>query len=155
MKSKRRMRSNRKTRRIRTLSSQSRTTVDIVDMLMKLKHSIKLYHWTSDEYRVHITTDGYLKQLDPLIDQYVEVMLGLEKKHERKNKEIERNLKQKLCEMKIKPLDSIGELNELLNSSINMLKQHEHIMNVPELLAIRDEIVAETQKFKYLLGFKE
>lgn len=155
MKSKRRMRSNRKTRRIRTLSSQSRTTVDIVDMLMKLKHSIKLYHWTTDEYRVHITTDGYLKQLDPLIDQYVEVMLGLEKKHERKNKEIERNLKQKLCEMKIKPLDSIGELNELLNSSINMLKQHEHIMNVPELLAIRDEIVAETQKFKYLLGFKE
>jgi hypothetical protein len=155
MKTKRRVRSNRKTRRIRTLSSQSRTTVDIVDMLMKLKHSIKLYHWTSDEYRVHITTDGYLKQLDPLIDQYVEVMLGLEKKHERKNKEIERNLKQKLCEMKIKPLDSIGELNELLNSSINMLKQHEHIMNVPELLAIRDEIVAETQKFKYLLGFKE
>lgn len=158
MVSRKSVRSEKKTRKTRRVSQTTRNivdTVDIVDMLIKLKHSIKLYHWTTDEYRIHITTDGYLKQLDPFIDQYVEVMLGLAKKHERKNKEIERKLKEKLCEMKTKPLNSIEELNHLLNSAITLLKQHEHINNDPELLAIRDEIVGETQKFKYLIAFKE
>lgn len=139
----------------RKSSSHHETTINIIDMLMKLKHTIKLYHWTTDEYRIHITTDGYLKQLDPLIDQYVEVMLGLEKKYEKKNKEVERKLKQVLCDIQITPLDTVEDLNHLLNSVTQKLKQHDKISNDPELLAIRDEILSETQKFKYLIAFKE
>jgi DNA-binding ferritin-like protein len=129
--------------------------VDIVNMLMELKHSVKIYHWTTEEYRIHITTDGYLKQLDPLIDQYTEVMLGLTKKTSHKNKDVVNKLKNTLSTIKVVPLDDIGDLNNILNKVVNILKIHERISNDPELLAIRDEIVSETQKFKYLIAFKE
>lgn len=129
--------------------------VDIVGLLMELKRSVKIYHWTTDEHRIHLATDGFLKQLDPLIDQYTEVMLGLSKINNHKNKEVVNKLKKTLSSVNIVPLDDISDLNNLLNKVVKVLKEHESLSKEPELLAIRDEIVAETQKFKYLIAFKE
>jgi hypothetical protein len=143
-----------KTRKTRKGNAQH-TPVDIVNLLMELKHSVKVYHWTTDEYRIHIATDGFLKQLDPLLDQYTEVMLGLVKKNMNKNTEVVRQLKNKLSTIQTHPINDIEELNILLNKVVEVLKTHERISNAPELLAIRDELVGETQKFKYLIAFKE
>jgi DNA-binding ferritin-like protein len=129
--------------------------VDIVALLMELKRSVKIYHWTTDEHRIHLSTDGFLKQLDPLIDQYTEVMLGLSKLNNHKNKEVVNKLKNTLSSVHIVPLDDIADLNNLLNKVVKVLKEHESLSKEPELLAIRDDIVSETQKFKYLIAFKE
>jgi DNA-binding ferritin-like protein len=133
---------------------KTHSLVDIVALLMELKRSVKIYHWTTEEYRIHLVTDGFLKQLDPLLDQYTEVMLGLTNINNHKNKEVVNKLKKTLSSVNIVPLDDISDLNNLLNKVINVLKDHETISKDPELLAIRDEIVAETQKFKYLISFK-
>lgn len=143
-----------KTRKTRKGIAQH-TPVDIVNLLIELKHSVKVYHWTTDEYRIHLATDGFLKQLDPLLDQYAEVMLGLVKKNMNKNTEVVRQLKNKLATIQTHSLNNIEDLNRRLNNIIDFLKNHERISNEPELLAIRDEIVSETQKFKYLIAFKE
>jgi len=134
---------------------KTHSLVDIVALLMELKRSVKIYHWTTEEYRIHLVTDGFLKQLDPLLDQYTEVMLGLTNINNHKNKEVVNKLKKTLSSVHIVPLDDISDLNNLLNKVVTVLKEHESLSKEPELLAIRDEIVSETQKLKYLIAFKE
>lgn len=120
--------------------------LDIISNLNNLLLKVKIYHWTSDYFSIHKVTDKFLKTLSSLLDKFVEVYLGSTLEN---NNIVERNLKNKLKNIRIKPISKKNELIKDLNKNIKYLKLHDSSI---ELNAIRDEIVSELQKFKYLLN---
>jgi Family of unknown function (DUF5856) len=47
-----------------------------IHFFLHLREQIKVYHWQTRVYARHIATDKVLKELDMLIDSYVEVYIG-------------------------------------------------------------------------------
>ena len=122
--------------------------IDSISNLNNLLQTIKLYNWTTDYFNIHKITDTFIGDISSMLDNYVEVYLGsvLDKQNL-----VERKLKNKLSKVNIKPISKKSELLKKLNLNINTLKLTNHSV---ELNAIRDEIISELQKFKYLLNLK-
>jgi hypothetical protein len=115
--------------------------------MMRLRHSIKLYHWTTTSFPLHKTTDEFLSLLDTLSDKYVEVYLGLYKKSG------DKLIKRELKTITVQPFETPKHLYNTVHSFGEKLRKHESICNEPALLAIRDELISELEKFKYLQEF--
>jgi hypothetical protein len=47
-----------------------------IHFFFTLRDQIKLYHWQTSSYARHKATDDLIKELDGLIDQYVEIYMG-------------------------------------------------------------------------------
>ena len=126
----------------------------IVPTFLHMLNTIKLYHWKTTSYATHKATDDLYAKMNELIDHFVEVMLGKEELGGR-----------------AKILQGKGGnyvLNLSLYSSNNEFKKEverykrflidlskdakfNSAMNV-DLLAIRDELLAELNQFLYLLS---
>lgn len=117
---------------------------DIVTAMLTIRNQIKLYHWQTKSFADHKATDDLTGALDTAIDTFVEVYMG------------------KYGRPKVtKPI-------KLHNFSANMArefvsKQTVYLMNVlprrlkkndSDLLNIRDEILAELNKTRYLFTLK-
>lgn len=122
--------------------------IDSISNLNNLLQTLRLYHWTTDYFNIHKITDTFIGELSSMLDNYVEVYLGsvLDKQNF-----VERKLKNKLSKVNIRPISKKSDLLKKLNLNINSLKLTNHSV---ELNAIRDEIISELQKFKYLLNLK-
>ena len=123
----------------------------IVPTFLQMLNTIKLYHWKTTSYSTHKATDDLYSSLNEKIDQFVEVMLG-------KN---ELGGRSKLLHVPIIKLtmasnnDAFKKQIEgykmfLLNLSTS-LSESAHV----DLLAIRDEILADMNQFLYLLSLKD
>ena len=110
---------------------------------------IKIFHWQTKNYAQHVASDQLYNGLLPLIDQWVEVYQG---KHDRlmfdDNKKFNvplRNLDDK---------DFVLHLNQfkifLMNDIPEFLSKEKEMKNT-DLLNIRDEMLALTNKTLYLL----
>jgi hypothetical protein len=51
-------------------------SAEIVNLMMKLRDQVKLYHWQTMNYPRHIATNDLVAKLDTNIDQFVEVYIG-------------------------------------------------------------------------------
>ena len=122
--------------------------IDSISNLNNLLQTLRLYHWTTDYFNIHKITDTFIGGLSSMLDNYVEVYLGSELD---KQKLVERKLKNKLSKVNIKPISKKSDLLKKINLNINTLKLTNHSV---ELNAIRDELISELQKFKYLLNLK-
>jgi DNA-binding ferritin-like protein len=47
-----------------------------IHFFFTLREQIKYYHWQTSSYARHKATDDLIKELDELIDQYVEIYMG-------------------------------------------------------------------------------
>lgn len=47
-----------------------------IHFFFTLRDQIKLYHWQTESYARHKATDDIIKELDGLIDMYVEIYMG-------------------------------------------------------------------------------
>ena len=125
---------------------QKQITVVFLEMLMM----VKLFHWKTHSYATHKATDGLYDDLNEHIDKFIEVLLG--KTGSRidlmNNKTIslidlnsQESLKSKIMSLKsyLVGLDNNKALSTMSNS---------------DLFNIRDEILADLNKFLYLLTFK-
>ena len=113
---------------------------DIVTVLLTIRNQVKLYHWQTKSYADHKATDDLTAALDLAIDTFVEVYMG---KYGRPR---------------------VTKAMKLHNFSANMArefvtKQTVYLLNVlprklkktdTDLLNIRDEILAELNKIRYL-----
>lgn len=113
---------------------------DIVSAMLTIRNQIKLYHWQTKKFADHKATDDLTAALDTAIDSFVEVYMG---KYGR---------------------PKVTKAIKLHNFSANMArefvsKQTVYLMNVlprrlkkndTDLLNIRDEILAELNKTRYL-----
>ena len=113
---------------------------DIVSAMLTIRNQIKLYHWQTKSFADHKATDDLTAALDTSIDSFVEVFMG---KYGR---------------------PKVTKAIKLHNFSANMArefvsKQTVYLMNVlprklkkgdTDLMNIRDEILAELNKVRYL-----
>ena len=115
----------------------------IVHFLCML-NTVKLYHWKTHSYPQHKATDKLYEKLNGHIDDFIEVYLG-------KNPRID------LTKMKSIPLNDFNSFTEF-KKIIEYYKRFLisiHLGNDDvDLLAIRDEILADLNQFSYLLTLK-
>jgi len=124
----------------------------IAPTFLTMLNTVKLYHWKTTSYSTHKATDDLYAKMGDLTDHFMEVMLGKE----------EMGGRNKLLN------EPAYNLNlSLYSSNTEFKKQIEHyktflihlskdakfnsVMNV-DLMAIRDELLAELNKFLYLLS---
>ena len=115
--------------------------------------TVKLYHWNTISYSVHKATDDLYGELNTLIDQFVEVLLGKgENVSEKKKHEI---LDTKTLQLKTFK-DNNGfkqELDSYKKFMVNLGKVFNQREN-SDILSIRDDILATLNKMSYLLTLK-
>jgi len=125
----------------------------IVTQMLQMLITTKLYHWNTLSFSVHKATDDLYGELNTLIDQFVEVLLG---KH---NNVSERN-KHEILSVKTLHMNNYKD-NGMFKKEIESYKKYliglnKHFNNGEnsDLLNIRDEILATLNKISYLLTLK-
>lgn len=112
-----------------------------------IQSQFKVLHWQTQSYSKHIAYGGIYDSFSTLSDQFMEVYMG---KYGRVALEGENDSIQ---------LSNIGEMNieEFINTVVDFLCALTNQLNDSrdsELLNIRDEMLAEVNKLKYLLTLK-
>ena len=121
----------------------------IVPTFLHMLNTVKLYHWKTTSYSTHKATDELYGSLNTNIDKFVEVMLGKR----------EMGGRTKLLNVPMLKLsvysdnDAFTKQIEMYKSFLMDLSEFDPVMNA-DLLAIRDEILADFNQFLYLLSFK-
>jgi DNA-binding ferritin-like protein len=123
----------------------------IVPTFLHMLNTVKLYHWKTTSFATHKATDELYGSLNEKIDHFVEVMLG--------KKEL--GGRAKLLHVPMMKLDVYSnndaftkQIERYKDFLLNMSKEtngFNTLLNT-DLLAIRDEILADFNKFLYLLS---
>lgn len=140
---------NNKGTRKNNKSNKSIPQQKIVLTFLQMLNTVKLFHWQTHSYSQHIATDTLYTDLNSLIDQFVEIMLG--KEGNRVN----------LTKQKSIPLAGFDYTN--INGFKKDIENYKKFLinmnfinttNNSDLLNIRDEILGLLNKFTYLLTFE-
>ena len=121
-------------------------TNEVILNLLAAQNQMKIFHWQTDSYAQHKAFDKTYNNLSDLIDNFVEVCMG---KHGRPDLGGEFSI----------PLFDFNSVSvdEYVTSVIEFLLSLNKVYQ-PELdsdlLNIRDEILAEFDRLKYLLTLK-
>ena len=118
----------------------------IVPTFLHMLNTVKLYHWKTTSFSTHKATDELYGSLNEQLDKFVEVMLGKREMGGRK-----------LLHVSMVKL-GVYSNNEAFKKQIENYKQFLLDLDAgfgPDLLAIRDEILAEFNKFLYLLSLQD
>ena len=119
-------------------------TVKFFEMLLL----IKLFHWKTYSYATHKATDDLYSKFNENMDHFIEVLLG------------KTGLRIDLINKKTIALYDLNNKTQLINK-INSFKNYlvglnnnkaMKLMSNADLLTIRDEILADTNQFLYLLS---
>ncbi len=128
-------------------SFQKQITIKFLEMLMMLK----LFHWKTHSYATHNATDKLYSSLNEHVDTFIEVLLG---------KSGSRIDLTNTHTISLYDLDSQEKLKEKINYFKNYLVNLDNNkilttkMSNSDLFGIRDDILADLNKFLYLLTFK-
>jgi DNA-binding ferritin-like protein len=142
-----------KTNKTRKNKGSNNTKKRMVTYLLQMLMTVKLYHWNTLSFSVHKATDGLYGDLNTLIDQFVEVLLGKNSNVSEKNKGEILNINT----LHLKTYKDNGKFKKEIESYKNyligmntMIKQEGN----SDLFNIRDEILAVLNKISYLLTLK-
>lgn len=117
----------------------------IIPTFMEFANQIKLYHWKTKLYSRHKATDKFLQLFNTKFDQLVETMMG------NKDKRVCDSFDLGLENQDDKTIiDYIKSFRRFLQTDFNTLVDKKD----SELLNIRDEILADTNRMLYLFSFK-
>lgn len=116
----------------------------IVTNLLTLHNQLKIHHWQTKSYAQHQAFGSTYDAFTPLIDEFVEVFMG----------KYGRIKSQDGFSIKLLNLDSLSE-NELIEKYIkyfttDLTDQLDKDKDT-DLLNLRDEMLSELNKLKYLL----
>lgn len=141
------------TNKTRKHTSSNSSNKQIINKMLQMLITTKLYHWNTLSFSTHKATDELYGSLNTLIDQFVEVLLG---KHNNVN---ERN-KHEILSVKTLHMNNYKD-NGMFKKEIETYKKYlislnKHFNNGEnsDLLNIRDEILATLNKISYLLTLK-
>ena len=125
---------------------QKEVTVVFFEMLLL----VKLFHWKTYSYATHKATDELYDSLNENIDKFIEVLLG--KSGSRIDLMSKKTIKLEDLNSPEKLKHKVDEFKSYLLGLSNN-KALKSMSNV-DLFTIRDEILADMNKFLYLLTFK-
>ena len=129
----------------------------IVPTFLHMLNTIKLYHWKTTSYATHKATDDLYAKMNELIDHFVEVMLGKEELGGRAKILKGKGGKGGNYVLNLSLYSSNNEFKKEVERYKRFLidlskdAKFNSAMNV-DLLAIRDELLAELNQFLYLLS---
>lgn len=115
--------------------------------MVKFQQQMRILHWQTTSYARHNAYGQIYDSLDDLIDKYVEICMG-------KYGRIE--LKENNSKMELKNMKDLS-INNYLSEFVNFLIELNNLFNPKEdsdVLNLRDEILSEVNKLKYLLTLK-
>jgi DNA-binding ferritin-like protein len=119
----------------------------IVRTFMEILTAIRIHHWSTTSYAQHKTTDDLYSKLEENIDRFIETLIGKNKKYPKIMSE----------HMQMFTFDTIGdiqaslfEFSEYLTSLCDVFDSKKD----SDLLAIRDEMLADVNRHLYLLTMK-
>lgn len=114
---------------------------------------IKMLHWQTESYAQHKTTDALLLAIDPLFDQFMETLQGElnTKLNISSSINIVINNMNNLSSTEI--LSYLTKFEIFLTKNLDIMISSPEIKNKTSLFNIRDEILGEVQKTKYLMTF--
>ena len=118
----------------------------IVRYMLQILMTVKLYHWNTLSYATHKATDDLYGELNTLIDQFVETLLGKTKRERIEPKTLLLKTFKDNSEFE-RELESYKKYMVDLGNKFNQ-KENSDILN------IRDEILATLNKISYLLTLK-
>lgn len=126
---------------------------NIIRIFIEMLNLVKLFHWKTDSFSQHKATDELYESLNTNIDRFVEVLLGkgTDKGTNLSNSRIHMvNQRIQLIDQNLKTFkDKIYEYRAFLVDLTNILPKQD-----TDLISIRDDILADINKFLYLLTFK-
>jgi DNA-binding ferritin-like protein len=115
----------------------------IIKLLLQFRTDIKMYHWQTDIFAYHKISDELLSSIDNLTDKLIEASLGILNTRPKVNNET----------LILRDVNTELFLNENDRVSIS-LRNISKIIKYTEIANIRDEILSEIDKTKYLMTFK-
>ena len=125
---------------------QKQITVVFLEMLMM----VKLFHWKTHSYATHKATDQLYDSLNDNMDKFIEVLLG------KTGSRIDLMGKKSITLIDLNSQESLKSKIMSLKSYLVGLDNNKALstMSNSDLFNIRDEILADLNKFLYLLTFK-
>ena len=116
---------------------------EIASKLVQIETQLRFYHWQTTSYARHQAYGGTYDAMADLIDSFVEVLMG------------------KYGRVPAIPFEiansNAKDINSFIEETIQFLISLSSMLNVKtdtDLLNIRDEMLAEFNKLKYLITLK-
>jgi DNA-binding ferritin-like protein len=109
---------------------------------LRIQNQLRIFHWQTESYAQHKAFGKAYEHLDDLIDTFVEVYMG---KYGRSKAKLSYNIE----------LENLGnDYHDVIDTYVDYLidlNNELDTVNDSELLNIRDEMLAELNRLKYLL----
>jgi DNA-binding ferritin-like protein len=119
--------------------------MQIITPLVQFQQQLRIFHWQTDSYAQHRAFGSAYEDLDDLIDTFVETFMGIFGKSQPANN----------FEFSLVPLDNLETVDRVLYIFENYLKEmNDELEDYTDLLNIRDSILGEVNKLRYLLTLK-
>jgi hypothetical protein len=116
---------------------------EVASKLVQVQTQLRFYHWQTKSYARHQAYGGTYDAMDDLIDSFVEVLMG------------------KYGRVPAIPFEIVNsnakDINSFIEETIQFLIGLSSMLNAKtdtDLLNIRDEMLAEFNKLKYLITLK-
>ena len=117
----------------------------IINLLLQFRTDIKMFHWQTNSFAYHKISDELLSSIDDLSDQLVEALSGVLNT---------RPVMLGHSSIMIRDVNTDLFLNELDRVSDVLRNATSSFLKFSEIANIRDEILGEIDKSKYLMTFK-
>ena len=117
------------------MSTRKKNPTHVVITFLEFLNLVKMYHWNTHSYAEHKATDELYTELGKNIDRFVEIMLG--------DKRLPTNTKIVILNT-TRPV-FIGKVNKFRTFLLKLTM-------APDLMNIRDELLANVDQFIYLLS---
>lgn len=117
--------------------------MNVISPLVQFQQQLRIFHWQTDSYAQHKAFGSAYEELDDLVDTFVETYMGV----------FGRSKPTVVFQIELKPLSSPAVVNEVLLSFEEYLRDMSlDLKEFTDLLNIRDSIIGEVNKLRYLLS---
>jgi hypothetical protein len=116
---------------------------EVIHFFLRVRNTIKLYHWQTLSYSRHKASDQFIEDLDKLSDSFVEVYIGRYGRDARSKKETKLQLPA-LSEKEV--VEYLKEARDWLTTDLHSFLKKEDT----ELFNLRDELISTINQCLYL-----
>jgi len=119
--------------------------MNVITPLIEFQQQLRIFHWQTDSYAQHKAFGKAYEALDELVDKFVEVYMGI----------FGRSKPTNTFEIVLQPLVSMEVVQSTINNfEVYLYDMNSEIEDASDLLNIRDEILGEINRLRYLLSLK-
>jgi hypothetical protein len=119
--------------------------MNVIAPLIEFQQQLRLFHWQTPSYSGHKAFGKAYETFDDLIDTFIETYMGI----------FGRSKPNTVFTINLQPLKNEETVNVVFDNFEFYLKEmSEEIPEHSDLLNIRDEMLGELHKLKYLLSLQ-